>query len=95
MRVINLVENTEGVKRCSFEHGLSFYIETSKHKVLLDFGQTDISIQNAKILGVDLGAIDTAVLSHGHYDHSGGILPFTNINNKAAIYMQKSASGDY
>lgn len=93
MKIINLIENTEGNPSCAFEHGLSFYIETSKHKVLLDLGQTDNSIKNARALGVDLKAVDTVVLSHGHYDHSGGIMAFSKINDKADIYMQESAGG--
>ena len=95
MRIVNLIENTEGRSDCLYEHGLSFYIETESHKVLLDLGQTDNSVRNAKTLGVDLKEVDTVVLSHGHYDHSGGIVPFTGINNHAVIYMQSSAGGDY
>ena len=95
MRIVNLIENTEGRYECLYEHGLSFYIETEGHKALLDLGQTDNSLRNAESLGVDLKAVDTVVLSHGHYDHSGGIIPFTRINDHAAIYMQSSAGGDY
>ena len=95
MKIINLIENTEGKPGCINEHGLSFYIETDKHKVLLDLGQTDSAIQNANIMGVDLKAVDTVVLSHGHYDHSGGIMPFSEINDKATIYMQQSAGREY
>ncbi len=95
MRIINLIENTEGRAGCVYEHGLSFYIETGKHKALLDLGQTDNSLQNAKALGVDLKAVDTVILSHGHYDHSGGIMPFVGVNNSATIYMQKAAGGEY
>ncbi|MBO4900720.1 MAG: MBL fold metallo-hydrolase [Lachnospiraceae bacterium] len=95
MRIVNLVENTEGTPGCLYEHGLSFYIETNKHRVLLDLGQTDSSIQNAGILGVDLKAVDTVILSHGHYDHSGGLTAFTGINDRAVIYMQESAGGEY
>ena len=95
MRIVNLIENTEGKPGCVYEHGLSFYIETEGHKTLLDLGQTDHSLQNAKALGIDLEAVDTVVLSHGHYDHSGGIMPFTRINGHAAIYMQEAAAGDY
>ena len=95
MRIVNLIENTEGKSECLYEHGLSFYIETEGHKVLLDLGQTDNSLKNAIFLGVDLEKVDMVVLSHGHYDHSGGIIPFTKINNHAAIYMQSSAGGDY
>ena len=95
MRIVNLIENTEGRSECSYEHGLSFYIETEWHKVLLDLGQTDDSIRNAESLRVDLRAVDTVVLSHGHYDHSGGIIPFSRINDRAVIYMQKAAGGEY
>ena len=95
MRIVNLIENTEGRSECLYEHGLSFYIETERHKALLDLGQTDNSLRNAESLGVDLKVVDTVVLSHGHYDHSGGIIPFTRINDHAAIYMQSSAGGDY
>ena len=95
MRIINLIENTEGVKGCATAHGLSFYIETSKHKVLADLGPSEETLNNAKLLGIDLKNVDTVVLSHGHYDHSGGIIPFSKINEKALIYMQRSAGGEY
>lgn len=95
MRIINLIENTEGKTSCANAHGLSFYIETSKHKLLVDLGPSDETIKNAEALGVDLKSVDTVILSHGHYDHSGGIIPFTRINSTATIYMQKSALGEF
>ncbi|MBR4760946.1 MAG: MBL fold metallo-hydrolase [Lachnospiraceae bacterium] len=95
MRIVNLIENTEGRSGCVNEHGLSFYIETEKHKALLDLGQTDNSLRNAKVLGIDLKTVDTVILSHGHYDHSGGIMFFAGVNDRAGIYMQKSAGGEY
>ena len=95
MRIINLAENTEGAAGCGFEHGLCFYIETEHHKLLMDTGQSDLFIKNAEKLGVDLTKVDTAVLSHGHYDHGGGILPFAEINPDAKIYVQASAFGEY
>jgi 7,8-dihydropterin-6-yl-methyl-4-(beta-D-ribofuranosyl)aminobenzene 5'-phosphate synthase len=95
MRIINLVENTEGREGCVFEHGLSFYIETEYHKALMDLGPSEAALNNAKVLGVDLAAVDTVILSHGHYDHSGGIIPFSKINSHAKIYMQSKALGDY
>ncbi len=95
MKILNLIENVEGTEGCKAAHGLSFYIETERHKLLLDLGPSADTITNAEILGVKLDSIDTVVLSHGHYDHSGGILPFTKINDHAAIYMQKAAVGNY
>ena len=95
MRIINLVENTEGASGCGVEHGLCFYIETEKHKLLMDTGQTDLLLENAEKLGVDLTRVDTVILSHGHYDHGGGILPFAKINPTAKIYVPKAAFGEY
>ena len=92
MRLITLVENTCGKSGCIAEHGLSIYIETSKHKLLLDAGQTDAVVQNAARLGIDLSKVDTLILSHGHYDHSGGIIPFSELNSSARIIMQSSAA---
>ena len=95
MRIVNLVENTEGHAGCSYAHGLSFYVETSGHKLLVDLGPSEAALHNAKELGIDLSKVDTVVLSHGHYDHSGGIMPFANINSDARIYMQETADADY
>lgn len=95
MRIINLVENTEGSSGCGVEHGLCFYIETEKHKLLMDTGQTDLLIGNAERLGIDLTLVDTVVLSHGHYDHGGGIMPFAQINPTAKIYVPAAAFGEY
>ena len=87
MKIITLVENTVGNESCIAEHGLSVYIETEKHRLLLDTGQTDAVVTNAETLGIDLTAVDTVILSHGHYDHSGGILPFSEFNHTAQIIM--------
>lgn len=95
MRIVNLIENTQGQDGCTAAHGLSFYVETKKHKLLVDLGPSDETLKNANVLGVDLTAVDTVILSHGHYDHSGGILPFSKINNNALIYMQDTATDAY
>ena len=95
MKIVNLIENTEGAAGCAFAHGLSFYIETKKHKLLVDLGPSGQTLDNASKLGIDLSQVDTMILSHGHYDHSGGILPFTTLNANAQILMQKTATLDY
>ena len=95
MKILNLIENTPGAKGCLCEHGLSFYIETRQHKLLVDTGASDKFIENAKKLGVDLTAVDTVILSHGHYDHSGGMTAFAALNPDASIYMQKTAGDNY
>lgn len=92
MRIINLVENELGDSGCEAAHGLSFYVETDNHKLLFDSSPSEVVLQNAQKLGVNLATVDTVILSHGHYDHSGGILPFVEINPRAKIYMQQNAS---
>lgn len=95
MRIINLIEDTKGNNHCLYEHGLSFYIETDRHRLLLDSGATGAFIQNAELLGVDLSRVDTLILSHGHYDHAGGIRAFAEVNPGAAIYAQTSVGEDF
>lgn len=95
MRIVNLVEDTRGVPECVPQHGLSFYIETEDHCLLFDTGASEITWENARRLGADLTKVDTVILSHGHYDHAGGIQSFTDINPDARIYMLESASGEY
>lgn len=43
MKIINLIENTKGHEGCAYAHGLSFYVETTKHKLLLDLGSSELS----------------------------------------------------
>ena len=95
MKIINLIEDTKGAEGCIYEHGLSFYIETKNHKLLLDTGATDAFIAKAEKWGVDLTKGDTVVISHGHYDHAGGVLAFAKINPSAKIYINKNACGDF
>ncbi|TCK92687.1 7,8-dihydropterin-6-yl-methyl-4-(beta-D-ribofuranosyl)aminobenzene 5'-phosphate synthase [Natranaerovirga hydrolytica] len=91
MKVITLLENRTISKEYKCKHGLSLYIETSNHKILFDTGTDDSFVQNACKLGVNLEDIDIAVISHGHYDHGGGLEAFLKCNSKAKIYIQKSA----
>lgn len=73
------------------EHGLSYYLEVNNRKILFDTGKTNLFIDNAKILDIQLDTVDIVVLSHGHYDHSGGLKAFLGLNNKATVYVAKGA----
>ena len=95
MKIVNLMDNLAGAAGCLCEHGLSYYIETKNHKLLMDTGASAQFLENAKMLGIDLTAVDTVFLSHGHYDHAGGILPFAGVNKTAKIYLQKGAVKEY
>lgn len=72
-KIVTLVENEAGVhKGLRSEHGISFYVECHGKKLLFDTGQSRAFLENAEKLKIDIGKIDALVISHGHYDHSGG-----------------------
>ncbi len=76
MKLSVLTENTASGKFYS-EHGLSYYIE-SDINILFDTGHSDIFLQNAKKLNIDIDKVDTIVLSHGHWDHGDGLRYISN-----------------
>ncbi|MBR5302728.1 MAG: MBL fold metallo-hydrolase [Clostridia bacterium] len=86
-----LMENSALCEQFAAEHGLSLYIEANGRRILFDAGQTDAFAENAARLGVDLARVDLCILSHGHYDHSGGLMRFLEINDHAPIYMHRHA----
>jgi len=86
--ITTLVENSvaQGGKAMLAEHGLSFYIESGDRKILFDTGQGLAISNNARVLGIDLNQVDAVVLSHGHYDHSGGLQNVLQTNKKFTLY---------
>ena len=95
MIIKTLVENTSLKDDLKSEHGLSLYVETKKHRLLFDVGASGAFIQNAEKLGVDISDVDILVISHGHYDHGGGLKAFMEVNGKAGIYLHKNAFEDH
>jgi len=91
MQIKVLAENTSAFENFGSEHGLSLYIETNNHKILFDTGASSLFAENAGKMNVDLSGVDVAVLSHGHFDHGGGLKVFTDINSKAKIFCRRSA----
>lgn len=86
-----LVENRSISDKYETEHGLSLYIEVNDRKIIFDSGETDKFLKNASKMGVHLEDVDMMILSHGHYDHGGGIEYFMEINKKALVYIHKEA----
>jgi len=73
LRVSTLSENTASIGDFLGEWGLSVLVEADTTKILLDTGATISAVHNAESLGINLSMIDKIVLSHGHYDHTGGL----------------------
>lgn len=95
IKIVTLMEDNLCGNGLEAEHGLSIYIETKKHKILVDTGQSEKTWKNAKTKGIDITEVDTVFLSHGHYDHSGGLMKFAAVNPSADIYMHENAGGEY
>ncbi len=93
MKLWTLIENTACRTDLAAEHGLSLYLEIGHRRILFDAGQTESFADNASLMGVDLSKVDTAILSHGHYDHGGGLKRFLCLNEKAPLYLSRYAFG--
>ncbi len=91
MLIKTLIEDKKISPNLKNEHGLSYYIETAGHKILFDTGASDTFISNAEKMNVNLDKIDYAIISHGHYDHGGGLNAFLSINSTAPVYINKLA----
>ena len=77
---------------CLFtEHGLSVLLQTERHKILLDTGASDVFIQNAELLGVNLSDVDYVFISHGHSDHAGGLRCILEHNRQAKVIVSPDA----
>ena len=91
MEITVLLENTTTKEGMETEHGLSLYIKSQGMNILFDMGQTDMFLRNAEKLGIDIADADIAILSHGHYDHGGGLCTFLERNKKAPVYINRNA----
>lgn len=95
MKISVLTENTTRDPGLTAEHGLSLLIETGGKRFLMDTGATGAFADNALKMGVDLASVDAVILSHGHYDHGGGLEAFLKCNDTAPVYLSAHAFGEY
>ena len=95
MKISILAENNVLSDSFQSEHGLSMLIEAEGRSILFDMGASDIFCANAAAMSIDLSGVDLAVLSHGHYDHGGGLAAFLAGNGHAPVYVSKHVFGDY
>lgn len=85
IEIKTLCENTAGIG-CLGEWGLGILVKINDEEILFDTGAGDTIIKNAEAIGVDLSKINKIVLSHGHYDHTGGLLDVLKKTGGADIY---------
>jgi len=85
----------ENIKPASSElktaHGLSIHLERAGKNYLLDTGSGATTFENAALLGKDMTAVEAVFISHGHYDHGGGLARFLELNQRAKIYLSEAA----
>ena len=91
IRITLLVENTAERAGLLAEHGLAYWIDDGSQQILFDTGQGGVLVSNAYRLGIDLNRVDSVVLSHGHYDHTGGLSDALRGHRPQAIYLHPDA----
>lgn len=91
MKITSIIENTSKTG-LPVEHGLSLFIQLENGRIVLfDMGQSSLFAENAARLGLSIADVDTAIISHGHYDHGGGLGSFLSLNEKANVYVHEDA----
>lgn len=93
MKITVLTENTVSRRGLFAEHGLSVLVETGEKRILFDTGQSGVYVHNAEQLGISLEGLDAIVLSHGHYDHTGGLAEFPG-DVSCPVYLSGKALED-
>ncbi len=91
LKITTLIENMPDTEeKLAFEHGFSVLVEVDGKKILFDTGQSGSFTENAEVLGIDLSEVDAVVLSHGHYDHTGGVPALLKkLQKNTPIYIGK------
>lgn len=91
LKITALTDNYVAGPNLLAEHGLSMLIEADGRRILFDAGQSRVALHNAETLGVSLTRLDAVVLSHGHYDHTGGLADLLPERSPAALYLHPAA----
>lgn len=86
-----LCDNLAGPVSFRGEHGLAVLLEVEGRKFLWDCGQSDVAVHNARVLGIDLRQVEGIGISHGHYDHAGGLLEVLSASGPKRIFMHPNA----
>ncbi len=88
---ITTLVNDTASEGLACEHGLSFLIQYAGRQILFDTGQSNIILENARLLGINLAETKAIILSHGHYDHTGGLSVVLAVAPQATVYVHPAA----
>jgi 7,8-dihydropterin-6-yl-methyl-4-(beta-D-ribofuranosyl)aminobenzene 5'-phosphate synthase len=91
VRIVVLVENTACGEGLLGEHGLGYWIESGARRAIFDTGQGMSLEHNAGALNIPLVSTDAIVLSHGHYDHAGGLSRVIGAAPQATLFAHSGA----
>lgn len=91
VRITTVVENTAQGRMLLGEHGLAFWVEAGDANILFDTGQGAVLSGNAYKLGIRLDHTHAIVLSHGHYDHTGGLATALRASGPTRLYAHPAA----
>ena len=91
LRITVLADDHVAAPNVLAEHGLSMLIEADDRRILFDTGQGKVLRGNADALGIRLSGLDAVVLSHGHYDHTGGLAILLRECSPSAIFLHPAA----
>ena len=91
LRITVLAENTARGIDLLGEHGLAFWIEAGGRRILFDTGQGKVLHHNARCLEVPLDTAEMVAISHGHFDHTGGLKDVLGTAGQIDLYMHPAA----
>ena len=91
LRITVLAENTVRQTDLLAEHGLALWIEADGHRILFDTGQGKVLRHNATHLNIALDSAEMVVISHGHFDHTGGLADVVASNRHISVCLHPAA----
>jgi len=95
MKLTALIEDTTKKSNLDAEKGLSLHIQRENDNILFDTGITGNFVDNADKLGIDLKDVDVTAISHGHFDHGGGLRRFMELNEDSKVYIRTHSDEDH
>jgi 7,8-dihydropterin-6-yl-methyl-4-(beta-D-ribofuranosyl)aminobenzene 5'-phosphate synthase len=87
-----LVEDSSEKQHLKGEHGVSFFISYGENSLIFDTGQSDLFIKNSQQMNISMDGMCSVILSHGHYDHTGGLPHLLNhLDSPLKVYIHPQA----